>query len=483
MENNQARSALISLKAAMEARDRVAINSICRRLVLQDAPLGNQWRSIIELLQHNGEHLLAIEAANRWSRQTGEHDRTKFHLATVLARAGRVSAAEAIACDLDPNALDLAAYHFLRGTLAINSGRAEDAQAHLRKALRANPQAGQAWLALAMNGQIALEDATAIKAASSVMAKAAPIERSAWFYALGKVESECRGYDAAFFAFTEGAALMRVQQSYQPERDALAGESIRSQWTADVLANVITRSGRTSSLRPMFVCGLPRSGTTLVEQILASHSGVAGGAELGVFHLLEQDIGGRSVDALIAYEARGGTLDALRRLYLHLVEQRFPGEGRVVDKTLNASRYLGLLAALFPSAPIVWVRRAPVDCAWSAFRTWFLKGASWSWSLKDIAAHFRVEDALFEHWCNILPGRIHVIQYESLVRHPKAEIIRLMDYCGLDIEADQLLPHRTRRSVITASAAQVREPINTSAIGNASPYARHMEPFIGAYID
>ena len=158
------------------------------------------------------------------------------------------------------------------------------------------------------------------------------------------------------------------------------------------------RHNRRGDPRPIFVTGLPRSGTTLVEQILASHSAVAGGAELSLFAILGRDIGGLTHRAYQAWRARGGDPQALRDLYHHLAAVRFPAPGRIVDKTLATSRHMGVIATLFPDAPIIWVRRAPHDCAWSAFRNYFLKGVEWSWSLDTIGDFFTQEDRLFAHW-------------------------------------------------------------------------------------
>lgn len=478
---NEIRSALSALKAAMARRDRRAINAIACSLIEQKLVLGDQWRAITTLLQHNGEHALAIKAATIWNEQAGDDDSVRFHLATVWARAGQVAEAQAVVGQIDANTVDFAAYHFLLGTLALNSGKKDEARTHLREAAQASPRSGQVWLALAMNGRVEENDANAIRMASNSVMLGPAIDRSAWFYALGKVEVEQGNHVEAFKSFANGAALMRAEGRYRPEQDAAAGAEIRAQWTADAVAKVANLGNSSPSPRPIFVTGLPRSGTTLVEQILVSHSRVVGGEELGLLRILEQEIGGRSVDAVAAYGRRGGTMDELRALYLRLVWERFPREGLIVDKSLNASRYLGLLGCLFPSAPIIWVRRNPLDCAWSAFRTWFLKGSNWSWSFEHIAAHFRVEDALFEHWIKIFGKRILIIEYEKLVRNPHGEIKRLMNHCGLILESNQLVPHQTRRTVTTASVAQVREPINTRAIDAAAPYVGHMGDFITAY--
>jgi hypothetical protein len=479
MDPDRTRQTLEALKGAIAQRDRRGVNDACRALIAWRAPLGRQWEAIAAVLQHNGEHVLAVRAAAIWLQQSGGTDDARFHHVAVLARAGQVGTAAGLARELNPRIPSTASYHFLRGTLAMNLGQPEEAREHLRKATRADNRAGQAWLALAMSGKIPAEDARAIADASGAMETAAPTERSAWFYALGKVQAERGEHDAAFHAFAGGAALMRALRSYDAARDAADAQQARSGWNNDSI-NDLARTSM-APRGPIFVTGLPRSGTTLVEQILASHSAVAGGEEIGVFRLLQMEIGGKSRASVAEYLARGGSVDAIRALYLHLVRQRFPGEQLFVDKTLNASRYLGLLAGFFPEAPIIWVRRDPLDCAWSAFRTWFLRGVDWSWSLQHIADHFRIENSLFEHWTKQLGSRLLLVAYEDLVRAPEQEIARICNHCGLLVEPRQLLPHRTQRVVTTASVTQVRTPINTKAIGSAGPYSRHLLPFLRAY--
>lgn len=481
MDAEHQKRAVTALKAAMAKGHRAGVNDACRMLVVGEAGLGAQWPAIATLLQHNGEHQVAVRAAALWVRQTGGSAQARFAHAAVLARAGRLADAAKLLGQLPDTVPTAAANAFSRGTIATNLGRFDEARAQLRRAVDADPAAGQAWLALAMIGRIAEPDMRAIEKAGAATARAVAPQRSAWLYALGKVHAERGAHDAAFAAFGEGAALMRAGQRYDPSADAAHAEASRAGWTSGTIADGVAALGDAPPSRPIFVAGLPRSGTTLVEQILASHSAVAGGEELGLFRLLEQDIGGSSQRDLARYIAKGGRHAELRALYDHLLGQRFAATARVVDKTLNASRHMGLIASLFPDAPILWVRRDPLDCAWSGFRTWFLSGLNWSWSLTDIAAHFKVEDALFAHWTALLGERILVVDYARLVSEPDEEIARIAAHCGLALEPGQLRPHETARGVTTSSVAQVREPINRRALGAATPYRRHLQPFVDAY--
>jgi hypothetical protein len=155
--------------------------------------------------------------------------------------------------------------------------------------------------------------------------------------------------------------------------------------------------------------------------------------------------------------------------------------GRIVDKTIDASRYFGLIASALPDAPLIWMRRDPLDCAWSCFRTFFIHGVGWSYDLADIARHFMLEDALLAFWKERLGDRLLVVPYAELIGAPERWTRRLLDHCGLAEEAGAFEPHRTDRVVATASSFQVRRPINRDGLNVAEPYRSHLQPFIAAY--
>jgi hypothetical protein len=179
--------------------------------------------------------------------------------------------------------------------------------------------------------------------------------------------------------------------------------------------------------------------------------------------------------------ANPARLTDARALYNHLLAERFHNAGRVVDKTLLAGRHMGVIAALMPDAPIVWLRRDPLDNAWSIFHTYFQAGLRWTFDLAAIAEQMRLEDAMHARWATLRPDRILTVEYAELVSDPQRAIPRIVAHCGLPLEPEQLRPHESRRTVTTASVAQVRAPINTGAIGVAEPYRKHLQPFIDRY--
>ncbi len=473
---------LDGLKQAFAARDRSRINAVVAALVQSRAPIGNNWRSLADVMIHNGELGLARAAIDLFVGAMGGAPSAHFARAAVLARIGDAPAAREAMAGLPANVPDLLGNAYTRGMIELNMGATDEARTHFLRGLAANPRSGQTWFALAMTGRKGDDDvARRILDAAPGMAGAAPIERAQYLYARGKVLDEQGDHDAAFAAIAEGAALVAAQSGWSAADDARSAAAATDGYDRATIAGFAIGVTRPTD-RAIVVTGTPRSGTTLVEQILASHSQVTGGEELGRFPLIAEEIGGFSASALRRWlgGGRGRSTDDLATLFLHLVAERFGPTGRVIDKTLDASRYLGLLASILPDAPIVWMRRDPLDRAWSCFRNYLL-GVPWSYDLRQIAHHFRLEDRLLDRWRDILGDRLLVLDYEQVAADPRGRIPGLLAHCGLASEPQVFEPHLTERLVTTSSVTQVRQPINTGGIGVAEPYRRHLQPFLDAY--
>jgi tetratricopeptide (TPR) repeat protein len=477
-----ARGHLEALKSALGRRDRAAVNGHVAALLALRAQLGANWRSLSRLMIENHEFSLAREAIARFVEASGGTGEACFEQISVLARTGRLGEALAALDALPQGFPSLLDHRYTRGTILSNLGRGSEAKAELAAAIDANPLSGQSWLAY-MTACSADERRAArprLEQAARGARSLPPEEAGPLFYALGAALDADGAYDRAFECFAFGAATIRPTQPLDRRTDKASRERIIATFDAAAVARVAgTISHRTD--RPIIVSGRPRSGTTLVEQILASHSAVSDGAELGLSPILAQDLGELSAPALDRYIAAKGSADPLAVLYQHLLDDQFGPRGRIVDKSLDAHRTFGLIAAVLPDAPLVWVERDTLDCAWSCFRTWFLQGVNWSWSLDDIAWHFREVDILMAHWRAVLGDRLFVLRYEDLVTEPETWIPRLLAHCGLSFEQQVLEPHKTERVVITSSVMQVREPINRKGLGVAAPYRPFLQPFVDAY--
>ncbi len=232
---------------------------------------------------------------------------------------------------------------------------------------------------------------------------------------------------------------------------------------------------------PIFIVGLPRSGSTLLEQILASHSLVEGTHELAEIPRLVVELQGRDpkLDDL-RYPAVLADLSAsdfarLGQRYLDDTRSYRTGRPRFIDKMPNNFRHLGLIHLMLPNARIIDARREPMACCFSNFKQLFANGQEFTYGLDNIARYYRTYLELMAHWNRVLPGRILRIQHEDLVDDLEGHVRRILEFCGLEFEAGCIEFHKTERSVRTASSEQVRQPLNREGLDQW----RHFEPWLG----
>jgi tetratricopeptide (TPR) repeat protein len=470
------------LKRALAVKNRDAANLAVTGLLDTQAPIGPQWKAISELMRVSGELTLALRAVDAFVAAAGHSPQAQYSKAVLLTQCGRMKEAYDCVLRLPLDVPERAGRAYVLGNTAMTMGRAQEAREHLEEALRHRPGWGPAWLTLATAVNLANDDPLGehMLADAEVASKQGPGDYARYCYAVGKLHADRHEPDLAFESFARGAALLRKETPYSRAGNESNAHQALTGFGDGLIEDHNARRTRDTS-RPIFVTGLPRSGTTLVEHILASHSEVADGAELNLVQHVAVQVGGVSGDALRAFVAKGGTADDMARLYLHLLAERYGPEGRIVDKTIDVSRCLGLIATALPEAPLIWMRRDPLDSAWSCFRTFFIHGVGWSYDLTDIAHHFKLEDMLVSFWQQRLGSRLLVVPYPSLVEEPAEWTRRILAHCGLKEETGVHKSHATDRVVMTASAMQVRKPINRDGIGVAEPYRERMQPFVDAY--
>src|SRR5690606_14175366 len=231
---------------------------------------------------------------------------------------------------------------------------------------------------------------------------------------------------------------------------------------------------------PIFVVGLPRSGSTLIEQILASHSMVEGTSELPYAGRVATSLNRNRADGVNYPEAvrelRGEHLQELGHRYLELAEvHRTEGKPRFIDKMPNNFPTVGFLHLVLPNAKIVDARRHPLDACLSCYRQLFAKGQTFTYDLSDIGEYFLEYERMMDHWHSVLPGKVITMQYEEVVRDFEPQVRRLLEHCGLPFEEACLKFYETDRPVRTASSEQVRQPIYDSSIGFYRNYEDKLE--------
>ena len=355
-------------------------------------------------------------------------------------------------------------------------GRQKEAITAYRAAISRSDTLGDAWWSLANLKTVALtaEDIAAMQAALPRTTNAG--DRYHLDFALGKALEDAGDWATAFVHYAAGNRLRRTERPYEAATTTAHLNRSRALLTTEAFAG---RPGGHVARDPIFVVGLPRAGSTLVEQILASHPDVEGTMELPDIGTIAHDLGRSRSDgylpALLALDPEQRA--ALGSRYLAGTRiQRKTGRPRFVDKMPNNFGHAGLIHLILPNATIVDVRRHPMANGFSAFKQHFSRGQGFTYDLDDLGRYYRDYVALMAHYDATLPTRVHRVIYEDLVANPEPVIRSLLVACDLEFDPACLVAHRTERAVRTASSEQVRRPINTDAVDHWRHFASWLGP-------
>jgi tetratricopeptide (TPR) repeat protein len=304
-------------------------------------------------------------------------------------------------------------------------------------------------------------------------------DRYHFHFAMGKALEDEKDYAGSFEHYAQGNALRRAELDYDRDKNREHESRSRSLFTRTFFES---RSGYGSAATdPIFIVGLPRSGSTLLEQILSSHSRVEGTMELPDVAIIARTLPGmkHSSDPVRYPEALADlSADELRALgehYLaHTRVHRKTAAPFFIDKMPNNFAHIGLIHLMLPNAKIVDARRHPLGCCFSGFKQHFARGQSFTYDLAELGAYYRDYVELMAHFERVLPGRVHRVLYERLIEDTEGEVRRLLDYCGLEFEPACLRFYENARAVRTASSEQVRTPIFREGVDQW----RHYEPWL-----
>lgn len=357
----------------------------------------------------------------------------------------------------------------LKASGQLEIGAFEEARLTLESSLALTPDNAAAWSTLSEIRPFPPGD-PAIPFMEDQLARSPQLRgndaRTLMHFALGRAYHKSGDVPNAFRHFAAGNALKRARLTY----DASADEKFtRDSVLTFTAAAIAMRHGRGDISRaPIFVIGMPRSGTTLIEQILASHPDVYGGGELTLF------------DQALA-ECGRDDVAKLGSRYLELVEEVAPGQKRVVDKLPSNFRHVALIHLALPNARIIHCTRDVLDTSFSCFSTNFTGRQDFSYDLTDIARYYRAYFALMQHWRAVLPPGIMLdARYEDVVAHLEASAKAILAFCRLPWNDAVLRYHETPRVIRTASYHQARRPIYASSVGSARPYRPYLQPLIDA---
>jgi len=356
--------------------------------------------------------------------------------------------------------------------------RREDTIAAYRRAIVLRPDLGEAYWSLANLKTVRFARAEEEAMRASLHAAGSDDDRLHLHFALGKACEDRADYAASFRHYAAGSALRRRLAPYDAAAHTSRMHLIRDVSTSAFFSH--RKDGGFPSGAPIFILGLPRSGSTLVEQILASHTAVEGTMELAEIGLIAAEV--RASHPSRSYSETLAGLDpdqrtALGRSYIERTRiHRRLGRDIFIDKMPNNFEHIPLIQLLLPNARIIDVRRHPMAACFSAFKQHFARGQDFSYDLSDLGHFYRDYVDLMAHFDAVLPGRIHRVLYEDLIADTEQEVRRLLDYCCLPFEDECLRFHENRRAVRTVSSEQVREPLHSHGLDQWRHYERWLQP-------
>jgi len=371
---------------------------------------------------------------------------------------------------------NLAEAHHGRGTALRTLGRLDEARGELERAIALAPRKAEFYRSLAEVKHFTRDEPhlAAAEALAGEAAALSPEERIHLFFALGKIYDDLGEHERSFANLLEGNALKRERTRYN-EAAALGQLERTSELFSAEIMRERAGQGEPSPL-PVFIIGMPRSGSTLVEQLLASHPEVHGGGELSDFAQSVVALGGP--DGIPA-DIGGAELRRIGAGYLDRITGLAPAALRITDKMPANFRFAGLIHLALPEARLIHVSRDPVDTCLSCFSILFGGDQPFTYDLGELGRYYHAYQQLMAHWRTVLPPGVMLdVQYETLVGDFEKEARRLVAHCGLEWDEACLDFHNTRRPVHTASSVQVRQPLYQSSIRRWRPAPEQLQPLL-----
>ncbi|GAB3290014.1 tetratricopeptide repeat-containing sulfotransferase family protein [Pseudidiomarina andamanensis] len=443
--------------------------AILNHFIDNKEPLKSDWIKCAALALRIGEIHKAKQAADFYRSEMPQTLRHLINYCGVYAEAGDLTKVQKlvepqIKKDLkDPNLFHLA------GTVAAQLGQLDRARNYLINALKLMPQSGITWFTLSSITDYKKypELLDKLEQSFAMVPEADAKNRQQFFYSLGKAYADLGRFDDAYKAYAAGAEIMQQASRYSVKADEQFVNDIIANHSSDVVANLPrSRSGHN---RAVALLGLPRSGTTLLGQMLAAHSKVKGAAETGAIGYASMHLRNENFADFPSFIKQHGdpqgAIDHISDVYAHVINQQFSGTNLVVDKTIQLSRHFAIWAQAFPQGKAIYIQRNPEDVAWSCFKSNFRGRADWSWKAEDIASYMRHEERLMQHWLAVFGDRILSIRYEDLCQNPEQTLKQVCAHLGLAFEPSMLHFYKDNGPVFTSSVGQVHEPIHQKRIG------------------
>ncbi len=373
-------------------------------------------------------------------------------------------------------------------------GEPQEAVAAYRRAILLRPGYGEAYWALSNFKTLRFTQEDAVEMRRSLNASPAPAADDVMHlhFALGKALEDEGEYGESFQHYAQANAIARARFAYAADATTAFVRRFQATFTQEFFTQRAAWGDQRStrgerSAAPIFIVGLPRSGSTLLEQILASHSDVEGTQELAAIPTIARELAARMTDGRderfpgVLASLSAADVESLAARYLESTRRyRALGKRRFVDKMLGNFVSIGLIHLMFPGAAIIDSRRHPLGCGFSCYKQLFNPGMNFAYDLTELGLYIRDYTDLMQHVDQVLPGRVHRVQYEQLIADPEREVRSLLEYCALPYEAACLRYHENPRVAQTISSEQVRLPLYAGATEQWRHYRVWLEPMATA---
>lgn len=447
----------------------------------------NSFQQALALAPDHGATLLLLAKTYYYLRELGNAEamlrraeklgvqpaRTALWLALVLAAQGRNEESreqEQRAMKQAPG--DISLIHKELAEAELHVGRLDAAESWLRKAISHSPEVPALYCQLAKTRKFSENDRPFMEKMASFLPRASLPEKRELYFSLGKIHTDSGDYDTSFKYYKAGNDLVRSLVPSDPSIYAREADRIISRFSLDKLSGLAHGS---LSDTPIFIVGAPRSGTTLAEMIIGSHSRVSGAGELIYW--------ARAGKPLISEFPKNYSAALARDIaekYLEVLARHANLSRHVIDKMPENFWYLGLIHAVFPNARIIHCTRHPIDTCLSIYFQNLSDSHAYKWDLDSLALWYRQYQRLMAHWRGVIPpSHLHDLNYEQLVDAPEDESRKLMNFLGLDWEEGMLDYYKQDRAVFTASKWQVRQQVYSSSKARWRRYENHLGPLLG----
>ena len=471
-------AALLLARLAIKARCFKDAREILEKIIEVAPGFIAAWHDLGTVLKELHLHEEAVEILVKALDIDANNPLTHYYLGAALAMAARPH--DAIksyqrAVELDPM---LPGGHIGLGHVLKTVGDQAGGIEAYERAIELRPNYGETYYSLANLKTFRFSSEQISTMETRLGNEKLPTECRVHFaFALAKAYEDDGDFDRSFEHYELANQLHRDTIAYDPVQTQVGHERMREVFSENFFSALDKDSG-CSDPDPIFIVGLPRSGSTLLEQILASHSQVDGTSELHDVSLIAQGIS-RSKEGSVFPQSvatmSSRELEALGQAYISQTRQYRGAAPFFTDKMPNNFAYVGFIKAILPNAKIIDARRDPMDSCFGCFKQHFAKGQTFTYDLFELAEFYLEYDALMDHWDNVLPGQVLRVQYETVVSDFDNQVKRILDFCGLPFEEACLNFHETKRAVRTASSEQVRQPIYSSSVGTWQRFLPHLE--------